>query len=509
MGAERPVGGAARRRRRGAREPRSAGPGRAGGVVNAVKERLRGARRALLASPRCRRRSRLRCGARDAERLGGVPARARLRARRAREPPRLRKRSDALRGDRPARIPAPALPTPGSRSPAATTSCSRSRWPPCERARVQTSIGLLAEEVPSLAAEEGIELDLDRLDDRRCLADASLPYMLGVLVPVAGQAESWARSRAEGDDELLYDVMHSVLDDLIVAPRVVGAADARDLLLRRRLPCQRGGRQPGAQAPRLAAAGGGPGAVPVRAPPPKRTARTARPWRSCRPTGLGLEAERPRQGTALIDGDFEPLTDLRFPAARPWTRQVALLLAERICQRVRAGQPRVSRRRPRLRLRRAARALGRRTVRRGAGRRWPPVGLEILEAMRLVRREGCARAAAARDRPPQPRRHDRGTATSGGQHERPLRVHALRADQPVPLRQPGLRRRGRAPAPARLQRLGQVDGGRAGSSRCCSTGTRPSSNLSTSDGQRSIRDHLLLDGLYTRLLGHRPRSSPA
>ena len=51
-----------------------------------------------------------------------------------------------------------------------------------------------------------------------------------MLVAVAGQAESWVRSRAEGDDELLYDVMHSVLDDLIVAPRVVGAADARDLL---------------------------------------------------------------------------------------------------------------------------------------------------------------------------------------------------------------------------------------------------------------------------------------
>ena len=116
---------------------------------------------------------------------------------------------------------------------------------------MQTSIGLLAEEVRSLAAEEGIALDLDSLDDRRCLADVFL-YLstLGVLVAVAGQAESWVRSRAEGDDELLYDVMHSVLDDLIVAPRVVGAADATDLLVRRRLSRHRGGHEPRAPAPR-------------------------------------------------------------------------------------------------------------------------------------------------------------------------------------------------------------------------------------------------------------------
>ena len=31
---------------------------------------------------------------------------------------------------------------------------------------------------------------------------------------------------------------------------------------------------------------------------------------------------------------------MRFPAARPWTRQVALLLAEAVCTRVRGGQSR-------------------------------------------------------------------------------------------------------------------------------------------------------------------------
>ena len=257
----------------------------------------------------------------------------------------------------------------------------------CERARVQTSIGLLAEEVRSLAAEEGIALDLDRLDDRRCLADVFLFLStLGVLVPVAGQAESWVRSRAEGDDELLYDVMHSVLDDLIVAPRVVGAADARDLLYGGAYPAS----EEGANLERKHRVSRRLVEEPVLylfelseedRPQIARGVALA-DW-------LGLEAERRREGTALIDGDFEPLSDLRFPAARPWTRQVALLLAERICQRVRAGQPRVSDAELVLRLRRAARALGRRAVRRGTG------GDGLPRASRSSRRCGSSAARAA------------------------------------------------------------------------------------------------------------------
>ena len=135
----------------------------------------------------------------------------------------------------------------------------------CERARAQTTIGLLAEEVRSLASEDGIELDLDRLDDRRCLADVFLFLAsLGVLAPIAGHSEGWVRSRAE-DDETLYDVMHSPLDDLIVAPRVIGARDARALLHGGVYPVSRGGRDAQADASRLAAAGRGPGAVSVRA----------------------------------------------------------------------------------------------------------------------------------------------------------------------------------------------------------------------------------------------------
>ena len=254
---------------------------------------------------------------------------------------RLRKRSDELRSDRPARIPRAGHPDtwqPFTRRHYVLFALALGA---CERARVQTSIGLLAEDVRSLAAEEGIALDLDSLDDRRCLADV-LHFLstLGVLVPVAGQAESWVRSRAEGDDELLYDVMHSVLDDLIVAPRVVGAADARDLLHGGVYPAT----EEGANLQRKHRV-----ARPLVEDPVLYLFELAeedrRPYLArgvALAEWLGLEAERRREGTALIDGDFEPLSDVRFPAARPWTRQVALLLAERICQRVRGGQPRMA-----------------------------------------------------------------------------------------------------------------------------------------------------------------------
>jgi uncharacterized protein (TIGR02678 family) len=255
---------------------------------------------------------------------------------------RLRKRSHALVTDRPARIPRSGHPDtwqPFTRRHYVLFALALAA---CERARAQTTIGLLAEEVRSLASEDGIEVDLDRLDDRRCLADVFLFLCgLGVLVPIAGHAEGWVRSRSE-DDETLYDVMHSPLDDLIVAPRVIGAQDVRGLVHGGVYPvseegvaAKRGHRVTRrlvedpvlylselSEAERLAYA-------KVRAGREHFLAE----W-------LGLEAECRREGTALIDGAFEPLTDVRFPAARPWTRQVALLLAEAICTRVRGGQSR-------------------------------------------------------------------------------------------------------------------------------------------------------------------------
>ncbi|WP_028065429.1 TIGR02678 family protein [Solirubrobacter soli] len=255
---------------------------------------------------------------------------------------RLRKRSHAPVTDRPARIPRSGHPDtwqPFTRRHYVLFALALAA---CERARAQTTIGLLAEEVRSLAGEDGIEVDLDRLDDRRCLADVFL-YLcgLGVLMPIAGHSEGWVRSRSE-DDETLYDVMHSPLDDLIVAPRVIGARDVRGLLF--------GGVYPSSEEGVLM----------------KRSHRVARRLvedpvlylselseaerasylkvRGSRDhflaAWLGLEAECRREGTALIDGEAEPLTDLRFPAARPWTRQVALLLAEALCGRVRGGQSR-------------------------------------------------------------------------------------------------------------------------------------------------------------------------
>jgi uncharacterized protein (TIGR02678 family) len=298
---------------------------------------------------------------------------------------RLRKRSDEPRSDRPARIPRAGHPDtwqPFTRRHYVLLALALAA---CERARVQTSIGLLAEDVRSLAAEEEIALDLDSLDDRRCLADVFL-YLatLGVLAPVAGQAESWVRSRAEGDDELLYDVAHSVLDDLVVAPRVVGAADARELL--------HGGVYPATEEGANLARGHRVARRLVEDPVVYRFeladgdhAELARAvalgeW-------LGLEPERRREGTALVDGEFEPLSDVRFPAARPWTRQVALLLAERICRRVRAGRPRMAYADvvedcAALRERWGDALCGEEPGEMAAR------GLELLEAMRLVRREG-------------------------------------------------------------------------------------------------------------------------
>jgi uncharacterized protein (TIGR02678 family) len=311
-----------------------------------LEERLRDARRALLARPLLLAGDPV---------FGTVRAHAeRLRSEFQRElgyelvvragHARLRKRSHELRTDRPARIARSGHPDtwqPFTRRHYVLFALALAA---CERARAQTTIGLLAEEVRSLAVEDGISLDLERLDDRRCLADVfQFLTGLGVLVAIAGHADGWVRTGSE-EDETLFDVMHSPLDDLIVAPRVVGAREARDLVY--------GGVYPGGEEGDAL----------------KRTHRVSRRLvedpvlylaelsdadrahysqvRGSRDTALaawlGLEAERRREGTALIDGAADPLSDLRFPAARPWTRQVALLLAEAICGRVRGGQSRMT-----------------------------------------------------------------------------------------------------------------------------------------------------------------------
>lgn len=301
---------------------------------------------------------------------------------------RLRKRCDAPREDRPARIPRSGHPDtwqPFTRRHYVLFALTLAA---CERARTQTSIGLLAEEVRSLAAEDGIELDLDRLDDRRCLADV-FQYLttLGILVPVAGHAEDWVRSRAEGDDELLYDVMHSPLDDLLVAPRVVGAGGVRELLHGGVYPSTEEGENLARRhrvARRLVE-----DPVVYGSELDERDRAGVAGQASALAEWLGLEAERRAEGAALIDGAFEPLSDLRFPAARPWTRQVALLLAERICQRVRMGQTRVSGAEA-LEDCRALRAQWGDALCAEEPEEMAERGLEVLEAMRLVRRDAGA-----------------------------------------------------------------------------------------------------------------------
>jgi uncharacterized protein (TIGR02678 family) len=356
-----------------------------------LEERLRDARRALLARP-------LLLAGDPA--FGTVRAHAeRLRSEFQRElgyelvvratHARLRKRSHELRTDRPARIPRSGHPDtwqPFTRRHYVLFALALAA---CERARAQTTIGLLAEEIRSLAAEDGIELDLDRLDDRRCLADVfQFLSGLGVLVAIAGHAEGWVRSASE-DDETLYDMMHSPLDDLIVAPRVVGAKAARDLLYGGVYPVSEEGAALKRQHRLSRRLVEDPALYVAELSDADRAhyAKVRGERDVSLASWLGLEAERRREGTALIDGHAEPLTDLRFPAARPWTRQVALLLAEAICGRVRGGQSRMA-------LSEVVEDC------QGLAERWGETlcsdgpeemaarGLEILAAMRLVRVTG-------------------------------------------------------------------------------------------------------------------------
>ena len=412
---------------------------------------------------------------------------------------RLRKRSDALRTDRPARIPRAGHPDtwqPFTRRHYVLFSLALAA---CERARVQTSIGLLAEEVRSLAAEESIALDLDSLDDRRCLADVFL-YLstLGVLVTVAGQAESWVRSRAEGDDELLYDVMHSVLDDLIVArPRVVGAADATDLSYGGAYPATEEGKNLERRHRVSRRLVEDPVVYAFELDDRAELARgpALAEW-------LGLEAERRRRGHGA------DRRRARAALGRPLSRRPALDAPGRAAAgrthlpapRVRGGQPRMSSEDLvddcRTLRERWGEALCGETPEEMAAR-----GVEILEAMRLVRREGSDVLPLRRDRALQPRRHDRRAAAPGGRMT--ARFQFMRC---------GLI--------SLFHYANQVfdaeDGhlllrGSNGSGKSTAVelvvpllfdGNLTSSNLSTSDGQRSIVYHLLLDGLYSRRLGY-------
>jgi uncharacterized protein (TIGR02678 family) len=303
---------------------------------------------------------------------------------------RLRKRSHERVTDRPARIPRSGHPDtwqPFTRRHYVLFALALAA---CERARAQTTIGLLAEEVRSLAGEDGIEVDLDRLDDRRCLADVFLFLSgLGVLVPVAGHSEGWVRSRAE-HDETLYDVMHSPLDDLIVAPRVIGAREPRQLLYGGVYPVSEEGvalKRTHRVSRRLAE---DPVLYLSDLSEAERAAyakvRASRDHHLA--AWLGLEAECRREGTALIDGAFEPLTDVRFPAARPWTRQVALLLAEAICGRVRGGQSRFGRSEIVEVCRRMRETWGE-ALCSDEPDEMASRGLELLSAMRLVRVTGA------------------------------------------------------------------------------------------------------------------------
>lgn len=255
---------------------------------------------------------------------------------------RLRKRAQRARSDRPARVPRSGLHP--DNWPAFTRShyiCFALALAAAERSSAQVTIGMLAEEIRSIAREEGIELDFDRSEMRRCLADA-LAFLddLGVIVMVAGTAERWVRSQ---EDEALYDLDHARLDDLLVSARVIGAEEADDLLEPGPYPSTEYGtnlRRKHYISRHLAE---DPVLYLADLDEEHRDYYTNPAVRGPRDRQLaelfGLHAERRREGTALVDGDArDPLTDLRFPIHQPWQRQAALLLGESIAARVNEGQ---------------------------------------------------------------------------------------------------------------------------------------------------------------------------
>ena len=197
MGEDLPGRGAQRRRRRRAREPGPAGE--SGARVIEARARAACAPRPLLPA--------------GDPAFGAVRANAeRLRAEFQRElgyelvvrasHARLRKRSDALRTDRPARIPRCRAPRHVAALHAPPLRPVRAR-PRRVRARAGADEHRPAGRGGALARRRGGHRARPRQPRRPPLPGRRLPLpeTLGVLVAVAGQAESWVRSRTEGDDE--------------------------------------------------------------------------------------------------------------------------------------------------------------------------------------------------------------------------------------------------------------------------------------------------------------------
>lgn len=217
-----------------------------------------------------------------------------------------------------------------------------------DRAGPQTTIAMLAEEVVSLAREEGVALDLENRAHRRTLAEAvtALEH-LGVLRVVDGATEVWVNASRQGEITL-YDVEHGMLADLLVCRTITACDDAAGVVAAADdyPPTVDGAnRRARHRVARRLVEGPVVYLSDLSAEEHEYYVGSQRPHIEARlAESTGWQIERRAEGTALVEPAAHPraLTDLRFPD-RLAERQAGLLLCEPLTRAHYEGQTPVTR----------------------------------------------------------------------------------------------------------------------------------------------------------------------
>jgi uncharacterized protein (TIGR02678 family) len=186
----------------------------------------------------------------------------------------------------------------------------------------------LVAQVRSAVADAGLDVDLDKVADRRAMAAAlAVLIELGVLVERDGDLARWVE---DGATQSLLDVRRDLLN-LLTASGISGATGPEDLLDAAALPSAAGGarvavRRALVESPLLSIT--------------DLTEDQAEWWRRNRNREtewflehVGLELELRAEGAMAIDPD-ESLTDLAFPGTGS-ARHAALLVLEQLVGLVR------------------------------------------------------------------------------------------------------------------------------------------------------------------------------